>query len=77
MNITLVDWRQDDSNQPAQIGKEEIDAVTKVLKSGVLTHGLGTGPIVSEFKYSYGNFVKAKYVLPLTLEQLPCTQLLR
>ncbi|MEM3823434.1 MAG: DegT/DnrJ/EryC1/StrS aminotransferase family protein [Candidatus Bathyarchaeia archaeon] len=43
-----------------QIGKEEIDAVVKVLKSGVLTHGLGAGPMVTQFEKAYANFVGAK-----------------
>lgn len=51
-------------NQP-QIGKEEIEAVIKVLKSGVLTHGLGAGPMVTEFERSYREFVKANYAVAL------------
>jgi len=35
-------------NQP-MIGKEEIDAVTEVLKSGILTEKSGMGPRVLEF----------------------------
>lgn len=44
-----------------QIGKEEINAVVKVLKSGGLTHGIGAGPIVTEFEKSFADFVKAKH----------------
>jgi perosamine synthetase len=51
-------------NQP-QIGKEEIDAVTKVLKSRVLTNGLGAGPMVTEFERSYREFVRAKHAIAL------------
>lgn len=43
-----------------QIGKEEIKAVTKVLKNGTLTHGLGAGPMVTKFEEAYAKFVKAK-----------------
>jgi dTDP-4-amino-4,6-dideoxygalactose transaminase len=43
-----------------QIDKEEINAVVKVLKSGVLTHGVGAGPMVTEFEKSFAKYVKAK-----------------
>ncbi len=33
-----------------KIGQEEIDAVVKVMKSGMLTSGLGAGPNVTEFE---------------------------
>ncbi len=46
-----------------QIGEEEIEAVVKVLKSGVLTHGLGEGPMVKKFEEDFARFVKAKYAL--------------
>ncbi|MGB9713430.1 MAG: DegT/DnrJ/EryC1/StrS family aminotransferase [Candidatus Bathyarchaeales archaeon] len=46
-----------------QIGEEEIEAVTKVLKSGILTHGLGAGPMVKQFETEFANFVKAKYAV--------------
>ena len=49
-------------NSP-QIGQEEIDAVVKVLKSGVLTHGLGAGPTVTEFEKSFAKSVKAKHAI--------------
>jgi len=44
-----------------QIGQEEIEAVIKVLKSGVLTSGLGGGPKVTEFEEAFARFVNAKY----------------
>lgn len=51
-------------NQP-QIGKEEIEAVLKVLKSGILTHGLGAGPMVTQFENLFGKFVKARHAVAL------------
>lgn len=44
-----------------QIGKEEVEAVVKVVKSGGLTHGLGSGPMVTEFENSFSKFAKAKH----------------
>lgn len=46
-----------------QIGEEEIEAVVKVLKNGVLTHGLGEGPIVKKFEEDFAKFVEAKHAL--------------
>jgi len=46
-----------------QIGKEEIDAVVEVLKSGVLTNGLGKGPNVERFEKAFAEFVKAKHAV--------------
>lgn len=48
-----------------QIGKEEIKAVVKVLKSGVLTSGLGAGPKVIEFEIAFAKYVKAKYAVAM------------
>lgn len=48
-----------------QIGKEEIEAVVKVLKSGVLTSGLGAGPKVIEFEIAFAKYVKAKYAVAM------------
>jgi perosamine synthetase len=48
-----------------QIGKEEIAAVVKVLKSGVLTSGLGAGPKVTEFENAFAGFVKAKHAVAM------------
>jgi len=46
-----------------QIGEEEIEAVVKVLKSGVLTNGLGAGPMVTKFEKAFAKFVKAKHAI--------------
>jgi len=46
-----------------QIGKEEIDAAVKVMKSGVLTNGVGAGPMVADFEKSFAKYVKAKYAV--------------
>jgi dTDP-4-amino-4,6-dideoxygalactose transaminase len=46
-----------------QIGKEEIDAVVKVLRSGILTHGLGAGPMVTKFEKEFAEFVGAKHAI--------------
>jgi perosamine synthetase len=48
-----------------QIDKEEINAVVKVLKSGVLTHGVGAGPMVTEFEKSFAKYVKAKHAVAM------------
>jgi dTDP-4-amino-4,6-dideoxygalactose transaminase len=46
-----------------QIGKEEIEAVVKVMKSGVLTSGLGAGPKVTEFENAFARFVNTKHAV--------------
>ncbi|MCS7096030.1 MAG: DegT/DnrJ/EryC1/StrS family aminotransferase [Candidatus Bathyarchaeota archaeon] len=46
-----------------QIGEEEIEAAVKVLKSGILTHALGSGPMVKRFEEEYAKLVDAKYAL--------------
>jgi dTDP-4-amino-4,6-dideoxygalactose transaminase len=46
-----------------QIGKEEIEAVTKVLKSGILTHGVGAGPMVTEFERAFAKYAKTKHAV--------------
>jgi perosamine synthetase len=46
-----------------QIGEEEIRAVVKVMKSGVLTHGLGAGPAVTKFEKKFAKFVKARHAI--------------
>jgi dTDP-4-amino-4,6-dideoxygalactose transaminase len=42
------------------IGKEEIEAVTEVLKSGILTHALGAGPMVKKFEKAFAKYAEAK-----------------
>ena len=51
-------------NQP-MIGKEEIDAATEVLKSGILTEKSGMGPRVLEFEKDFAKFVGAKHAVAL------------
>jgi dTDP-4-amino-4,6-dideoxygalactose transaminase len=46
-----------------QIGNEEIEAVIKVLESRTLTHGLGAGPMVTQFEKVYAKFVDTKYAI--------------
>jgi dTDP-4-amino-4,6-dideoxygalactose transaminase len=48
-----------------QIGEEEIKAAIRVMKSGVLTHGLGAGPMVTQFENAYAKSVKAKYAVAM------------
>jgi len=52
-------------NQPI-IGKEEIDAVTEVLKSGILTEKSGMGPRVLEFEKEFAHYVGAKHAVALS-----------
>lgn len=47
----------------AQIDEKEIEAVVKVLKSGMLTTGLGKGPMVEKFEKAFAKFVKAKHAV--------------
>lgn len=46
-----------------QIGEEEIEAVVKVLKSGILTHSLGAGPVVTKFEKEFANFANTKHAI--------------
>jgi perosamine synthetase len=45
------------------IGEEEIEAVVKVLRSGILTSGLGTGPMVTKFEKNFAKFAGAKHAV--------------
>jgi perosamine synthetase len=46
-----------------KIGEEEVQAVIKVLRSGMLTSGLGTGPQVTAFEKSFADFACAKHAV--------------
>jgi len=46
-----------------KIGEEEIQAVVKVLQSGMLTSGLGAGPMVSKFEKSFASFAGVKHAV--------------
>ncbi len=45
------------------IGEEEIQAVVKVMKSGMLTSGLGAGPAVSAFEKGFAEMAAAKHAV--------------
>lgn len=49
-------------NQPC-IGKEEIEAVTEVLKDGLLTDKSGAGPQVLQFERAFSKYTGAKYAI--------------
>ena len=46
-----------------QIGEQEIEAVVKVLKSGVLTAHPGNGPAVKQFETEFRKFVNTKHAI--------------
>jgi len=46
-----------------KIGEEEVQAVVKVLRSGMLTSGLGTGPMVSELEKKFSSFACVKHTV--------------
>jgi perosamine synthetase len=46
-----------------KIGDEEIQAVIEVMKSGLLTSGLGAGPKVTEFEGKYAKFAGVKHAI--------------
>jgi perosamine synthetase len=52
-------------NQPI-IGKEEVDAATEVLRSGILTEKSGMGPRVLEFEKEFAHYVGAKHAIAMT-----------
>ena len=52
-------------NQPL-IGKEEIDAATEVLKSGILTEKSGMGPRTLEFEKEFAHYVGARHAVAMS-----------
>jgi dTDP-4-amino-4,6-dideoxygalactose transaminase len=46
-----------------KIGEEEVQAVVKVLRSGILTSGLGAGPMVTELEKNFAKFCSAKHAV--------------
>jgi perosamine synthetase len=46
-----------------KIGEEEVQAVVKVMRSGYLTSGLGTGPVVTEFEKAFASYAQAKHAI--------------
>ncbi|MGD0996105.1 MAG: DegT/DnrJ/EryC1/StrS family aminotransferase [Candidatus Bathyarchaeia archaeon] len=49
-------------NMP-KIGEEEVQAVVKVLRSGMLTSGLGAGPMVTELEKNFAKFAGVKHAV--------------
>jgi dTDP-4-amino-4,6-dideoxygalactose transaminase len=49
-------------NMP-KIGEEEIQAVVKVLRSGMLTSGLGAGPMVTALENNFAKFAGVKHAV--------------
>ncbi len=49
-------------NMP-KIGEEEVQAVVNVLRSGMLTSGLGAGPKVTEFEKYFAQFAGVKHAV--------------
>ena len=47
-------------NRPS-FGKEEAEAVAKVIRSGIVTNKSGSGPVVTEFEARFCRYVGAKY----------------
>jgi dTDP-4-amino-4,6-dideoxygalactose transaminase len=46
-----------------KIGEEEINAVVKVMRTGILTSGLGAGPAVTQFETNFAKFAGAKHAV--------------
>jgi dTDP-4-amino-4,6-dideoxygalactose transaminase len=46
-----------------KIGEEEVQAVVKVLRSGMLTSGLGAGPMVTELEKNFAKFAGVKHAV--------------
>ncbi len=59
----MIDLRKMIQVNMPQVGKEEIQMVSKVLKSHVLTGRFGGGPMVRQFEKDFANFAKAKHAI--------------
>ncbi len=46
-----------------KIGEEEVEAVVKVLRSGIVTSALGAGPMVTTFEKNYAKFAGVKHAI--------------
>ncbi len=46
-----------------KIGEEEVQAVVRVLRSGMLTSGLGAGPMVSELEKKFAGFAGVNHAV--------------
>src|SRR5664280_269202 len=46
-----------------KIGEEEVQAVTKVLRSGMLTSGLGNGQVVTKFEKDFASFAGVEHAV--------------
>jgi perosamine synthetase len=46
-----------------KLGEEEVEAVTKVMRSGMLTSALGAGPKVLEFEKNFAAFAGVKHAI--------------
>jgi dTDP-4-amino-4,6-dideoxygalactose transaminase len=46
-----------------KIGEEEINAVVQVMRSGILTTGLGAGPKAKEFEKNFAEFAGVKHAI--------------
>jgi len=46
-----------------KIGEEEVEAVVKVLRSGLLTQALGAGPMVTQFEKKFAEFAGVKHAI--------------
>ena len=46
-----------------KIGEEEVEAVVKVLRSGLLTNALGAGPMVTQFEKKFAEFAGVKHAI--------------
>jgi dTDP-4-amino-4,6-dideoxygalactose transaminase len=46
-----------------KIGEEEIEAVVKVMRSGIITSAMGTGPMVTAFEKNFAKFTGVKHAI--------------